>query len=142
MDVARLGNGGFVAFMPICLNMPEIWQLLVTLALVVILRVLAVLPARVWGRKPAPQPRTSPCNTLVVIGSGLCVSQHVLDWHSRFFTLDAGGHTTEMLRLLGGTARQRYSPRRYVLSNTDRISESKLQEFETGSSASDVCLLN
>ena len=69
---------------------------------------------------------------------------HNMFWfqHSRFVTLDAGGHTTEMLRLLGGTARQRYSPRRYVLSNTDRISESKLQEFETGSSASDVCLLN
>ena len=64
-------NGGFVAFMPICHNMLETWQVLVALALAVIVRVLAVLPARVWGRKPAPQPRTSPCNTLVVIGSGL-----------------------------------------------------------------------
>ena len=64
-------QAGSVAFMPICYNMLETWPVLVALALAVIVRVLAVLPARVWGRKPAPQPRTSPCNTLVVIGSGL-----------------------------------------------------------------------
>ena len=46
-----------------------------------------------------------------------------------------------MLRLLGGTVRQHYVPRRYVLSNTDRISESKLHEFESASSSSDVCFV-
>ena len=55
--------------------------------------------------------RTSPCKTLIVMGSG--------------------GHTTEMLRLLSGLNVDRYYPRVYVLGQTDKMSLEKVEAFES-----------
>ena len=54
--------------------------------------------------------RTRLCKTLIVMGSG--------------------GHTMEMLRLLGGLAPDRYSPRLYVVAETDAMSLEKVLNFE------------
>ena len=61
------------------------------------------------GKLP-PRVRTSPCKTLIVMGSG--------------------GHTTEMLRLLSGLNVDRYRPRVYVLGQTDKMSLEKVEAFE------------
>ncbi|XP_033841738.1 UDP-N-acetylglucosamine transferase subunit ALG14 homolog [Periophthalmus magnuspinnatus] len=42
----------------------------------------------------------------------------------------SGGHTTEILRLLGSLS-SAYSPRYYVLAQTDRMSEDKIHAFES-----------
>lgn len=42
----------------------------------------------------------------------------------------AGGHTAEMLRLLGGTDRARLSPRIYITAHSDHMSEARAREFE------------
>ena len=57
-----------------------------------------------------PNKRTSPCKTLVILGSG--------------------GHTAEMLRLLSGMNLKNYSPRVYVLAGTDKMSREKIGRFE------------
>ncbi|XP_048352967.1 UDP-N-acetylglucosamine transferase subunit ALG14 homolog [Sphaerodactylus townsendi] len=41
----------------------------------------------------------------------------------------SGGHTTEILRLLGSLS-QSYSPRYYVLADSDKMSEDKICSFE------------
>jgi hypothetical protein len=41
-----------------------------------------------------------------------------------------GGHTTEMMGLLGALDFSKYHPRVYVVANTDSISASKVQAFE------------
>ncbi|XP_060088209.1 UDP-N-acetylglucosamine transferase subunit ALG14 homolog [Heteronotia binoei] len=41
----------------------------------------------------------------------------------------SGGHTTEILRLLGNLS-QAYSPRHYVLADSDKMSEDKIRSFE------------
>lgn len=41
----------------------------------------------------------------------------------------SGGHTTEILRLLGSLS-QKYSPRHYVLADSDKMSEEKIRSFE------------
>ncbi|XP_022087890.1 UDP-N-acetylglucosamine transferase subunit ALG14 homolog [Acanthaster planci] len=43
----------------------------------------------------------------------------------------SGGHTTEILRLLGSLS-DAYSPRVYILANTDKMSEEKIREYEAG----------
>ena len=45
------------------------------------------------------------------------------------FTL--GGHTTEILRLMGSLS-DAYSPRIYILADTDKLSEEKIKHFESG----------
>mmetsp|Transcript_31429 Transcript_31429/g.82430 ORF Transcript_31429/g.82430 Transcript_31429/m.82430 type:complete len:253 (+) Transcript_31429:433-1191(+) len=81
-------------------------------------RVVAVLPSRMLGGSPDGPPLAStsqsqsrgPRSALVVLGSG--------------------GHTTEMLRLLGALNLQSYTPRTYVYAETDRMSPTKLAAFE------------
>ena len=43
--------------------------------------------------------------------------------------LHTGGHTTEILRLLSAMS-ESYSPRCYVIANTDKMSEDKIKTFE------------
>lgn len=64
----------------------------------------------ICGKLPSKS-RTSPCKTLIVMGSG--------------------GHTTEMLRLLSGVNTDRYHPRVYVLGKTDKMSLEKVEAFES-----------
>lgn len=40
-----------------------------------------------------------------------------------------GGHTTEIIRLMGSLS-QSYSPRHYVIADTDKMSEDKIRTFE------------
>jgi beta-1,4-N-acetylglucosaminyltransferase len=47
-----------------------------------------------------------------------------------FLYLFTGGHTAEMLTLLGKFDLQRYSPRRYIVAATDTMSGHKAQAFE------------
>ena len=54
--------------------------------------------------------RTTPCKSLIVLGSG--------------------GHTAEMLRLLGGINLANYSPRVYIIAEGDKMSEEKVRKFE------------
>ncbi|XP_065114593.1 UDP-N-acetylglucosamine transferase subunit ALG14 [Paramisgurnus dabryanus] len=42
----------------------------------------------------------------------------------------SGGHTTEIIRLMGGLS-QSYNPRHYVIADTDQMSEDKIRVFET-----------
>ena len=62
--------------------------------------------------------RSTPCRTLVVVGSG--------------------GHTAEMLRLLGGMNLDNYAPRVYVVAESDKISLEKVQTFESQLAASNA----
>lgn len=50
------------------------------------------------------------------------------------FTL-AGGHTTEILRLLESLSAV-YTPRHYVIADTDRMSEDKIRAFEAARQSS------
>lgn len=53
----------------------------------------------------------------------------------------SGGHTTEMIRLLGSLSVY-YQPRIYVLAETDKMSAEKITSFEknrTGEVSSMVC---
>ncbi|XP_072023513.1 UDP-N-acetylglucosamine transferase subunit ALG14-like [Amphiura filiformis] len=54
------------------------------------------------------------------------------DPHKKIKTLviaGSGGHTTEMLRLLSAMS-DTYSPRHYVIANTDKMSEDKIKTME------------
>ncbi|XP_014789651.1 UDP-N-acetylglucosamine transferase subunit ALG14 homolog isoform X1 [Octopus bimaculoides] len=53
--------------------------------------------------------RCTPVSTLAVLGSG--------------------GHTMEMIRLLSGLT-EKYYPRHYVVANSDKFSNTKIEEFE------------
>ena len=55
--------------------------------------------------------RTTPCRTLMVLGSG--------------------GHTAEMLRLLRGMDLDNYAPRVYVVAEGDKMSIEKAEKFES-----------
>jgi hypothetical protein len=46
----------------------------------------------------------------------------------------AGGHTTEMLRLISGLDHAMFSPRVYVVSQADKMSENRCIESEKGAS--------
>ena len=64
----------------------------------------------VYKRGSTSAPRSSPCATLVVLGSG--------------------GHTAEMLQLLGGMRLENYQPRVYVVAESDGMSVQKAEGFE------------
>lgn len=68
------------------------------------------------GKVPVGLKRTQPCSTMVVLGSG--------------------GHTTEMITLLSGMELKNYTPRTYVVANSDTMSVEKMQAFETNSGKS------
>lgn len=44
--------------------------------------------------------------------------------------LDAGGHTAEMLALVGQLDKDRYAPRTYVVASTDRMGPQKAKAAE------------
>ncbi|ORX81205.1 Alg14-domain-containing protein [Anaeromyces robustus] len=50
----------------------------------------------------------------------------------------SGGHTTEMIRLVKNLPRTRYSPRNYVVADTDEMSKEKIQLMEEGSKDSNL----
>lgn len=54
--------------------------------------------------------RSMPCLTLIVMGSG--------------------GHTSEMIGIVGGLNLKRYTPRVYVSARGDKMSRGKVEEFE------------
>ena len=54
--------------------------------------------------------RTKPCRTLIVLGSG--------------------GHTSEMLKLIGGFNLKNYNPRLYVAAEGDKMSQDKAKTIE------------
>lgn len=60
--------------------------------------------------RTAPQKRTKPCKTIICIGSG--------------------GHTTEMLKLVHDLDFAKYTPRYYILANSDRMSQTKINSLE------------
>ena len=62
------------------------------------------------GKAKATGKRTSPCATLVVLGSG--------------------GHTAEMLQMLGGLRLESYKPRIYLTAEGDAMSVEKAKAFE------------
>lgn len=59
--------------------------------------------------------RSQPCRTAVVLGSG--------------------GHTSEMLKILGGLNLKNYAPRLYIIADGDQMSQNKARAFETASAA-------
>ncbi|XP_053247675.1 UDP-N-acetylglucosamine transferase subunit ALG14 homolog isoform X1 [Podarcis raffonei] len=65
--------------------------------------------ARLFRTRRPHVPRNAAVSLLVVAGSG--------------------GHTTEILRLLSSLS-QTYSPRHYVLADSDKMSEEKIRSFE------------
>ncbi|KAG0712396.1 UDP-N-acetylglucosamine transferase subunit ALG14 [Chionoecetes opilio] len=81
----------------------------VMVAAVVVCRLVYVLRAIHQG-KPLVLPRHNTVKTLVVLGSG--------------------GHTVEMLKMVAALDPQKYSPRIYVVADTDEISHKKLLEVE------------
>uniref|UniRef100_A0ABM5G8T8 UDP-N-acetylglucosamine transferase subunit ALG14 n=1 Tax=Pogona vitticeps TaxID=103695 RepID=A0ABM5G8T8_9SAUR len=71
--------------------------------------VLVLLAARFFRTKQECFPHKDSVKLLAVAGSG--------------------GHTTEILRLLGSLS-QKYSLRHYVLADSDKMSEEKIRSFE------------
>ncbi|XP_053349623.1 UDP-N-acetylglucosamine transferase subunit ALG14 homolog [Clarias gariepinus] len=49
----------------------------------------------------------------------------------------SGGHTTEIIRLMGSLS-QSYTPRHYVIADTDKMSEEKIRTFEASKEKSDT----
>mmetsp|Transcript_1684 Transcript_1684/g.5909 ORF Transcript_1684/g.5909 Transcript_1684/m.5909 type:complete len:243 (-) Transcript_1684:1814-2542(-) len=49
---------------------------------------------------------------------------------STMIVLGSGGHTAEMLRLVGAMDKQKYTPRTYVVAATDRLSAEKAVRLE------------
>ena len=91
--------------------------LVAVFALLVLLRLVYLVSGRGERRRAAR--RSTPCKTLVVLGSG--------------------GHTAEMLSLLTGMALANYQPRVYVAAEGDEMSVKKAEEFESKRSrAADV----
>lgn len=83
--------------------------LLLPVCVVAIIRLCYLVSRR--GLDVRAAPRSSPCRTLVVLGSG--------------------GHTAEMLQFLGGMQLQNYRPRVYVAAESDAMSVKKAEAFES-----------
>lgn len=82
--------------------------LVVNVVLLVLVR--AAYLVRWNGLKTATK-RKFPCRTMIVLGSG--------------------GHTSEMIRIVGGLRLKSYSPRLYVAATGDEMSQKKAKGFET-----------
>ncbi|XP_035663371.1 UDP-N-acetylglucosamine transferase subunit ALG14 homolog [Branchiostoma floridae] len=80
------------------------------LAVFALLRLFFVFRGLGKDRKPLAR-SDGTIRTLVVVGSG--------------------GHTTEVLRLMSGLS-DTYSPRYYIIAETDQMSEEKVHRFERG----------
>lgn len=62
------------------------------------------------GKVSQTRKRLESCKTVVVVG--------------------AGGHSSEMMKLLAGLQLEKYTPRIYIVAQSDQISRKKIQEFE------------
>lgn len=100
-------------------------ELLATIVGVLLVAVLAGLAARYRAirrsRTANTAKRTGPVSTLIVLGSG--------------------GHTAEMLHIVGALNAQRYRPRVYVCAATDRLSASAAERLEAGRPAADYSVV-
>jgi beta-1,4-N-acetylglucosaminyltransferase len=86
-------------------------SILVPLAIVASLaRLIAIIP---WNKRPMPRrsDQSAKVKTMIVLGSG--------------------GHTAEMLKLVGTIDLDRYTPRCYVVAATDHHSQTKMRQFES-----------
>ena len=84
---------------------------IVVLLVVVLLRFIYLASKCGKDVIPPTRKRTSPCRTLLILGSG--------------------GHTAEMLRLLGGMNLENYTPRVYVVAEGDKLSVEKVEKLES-----------
>lgn len=89
---------GIVSYASYCLLLCS------ALVMVVLVRCLYLV------RRNGVRKRTTPCCTLVVMGSG--------------------GHTSEMIRIIGGLNPKRYTPRVYVSAREDKMSREKVEMLE------------
>lgn len=48
---------------------------------------------------------------------------------TKCFLFHLGGHTSELIRLLGSLS-ENYQPRIYIVANTDKMSLDKIEQFE------------
>ena len=92
-----------------CAEFTNMLSVLLLLALILVLRFSYLVSRR--GQTGKAGSRSSPCSTLVVLGSG--------------------GHTAEMLKFLGGMKLQNYQPRVYVAAESDGMSVKKVEAFES-----------
>ncbi|KAI9361806.1 UDP-N-acetylglucosamine transferase subunit alg14 [Pilaira anomala] len=79
-----------------------------TVIILLLTRIYFVLPKHIKVLNKTK--RTKPCKTCIVLGSG--------------------GHTAEMLQLIKSLDPERYTPRSYIVANTDKLSEEKAIEYE------------
>lgn len=93
----------------------------VLVAVVVVARLVYVLRDIHQG-KPLVLPQHKTVKTLVVLGSG--------------------GHTVEMLKMVAALDPVKYSPRMYVVADTDEISHKKLLEVEKNFKVCSSCILS
>lgn len=94
------------------------------LAFLLIITIVGVLVRRHCAirRSHGAQPkRTRPVATLIVLGSG--------------------GHTAEMLHIVGALDAQRYRPRVYVCASSDQLSASAADRLEVGRPAADYSVV-
>ncbi|KXS10087.1 glycosyltransferase family 1 protein [Gonapodya prolifera JEL478] len=77
---------------------------------VLTVRALVVLNSIQTASQPQKRASAESCRVCIVLGSG--------------------GHTAEMMRLVRSLPPSRYAPRKYVLAETDTISEEKARSFE------------
>ena len=90
----------------------EVVSILVGVSLVAIL-----VLTRLWylisrrGMFSSVSKRVKACKTVIVVG--------------------AGGHSSEMMKLLSGLQLERYSPRIYIVARNDHISRKKIQSLES-----------
>jgi Oligosaccharide biosynthesis protein Alg14 like len=97
-----------------------------------------LLRAVMMAMQPEQRRRgTQPVSTMVVLGSGETGLASMWDaptlwllWLLTCWSTTAGGHTAEMLKLLGALQLDRYSPRSYVVASTDAMGTAKAQAFE------------
>lgn len=91
-------------------------ELSILLVLVILLRVFYLMHKITTGHtKVNDGARNRPAKMLVCVGSG--------------------GHTTEILSLVGSLDLDKYSPRYYVLANTDNVSTFKVHNLENSKSS-------
>ena len=91
-------------------------QSLVSYSLFLVVGTLLVILVRAaylvkWNGLKTSAKRKLPCRTMIVLGSG--------------------GHTSEMIRIVGGLRLKSYTPRLYVAAKGDEMSQKKAKVFET-----------
>lgn len=80
------------------------------LVILLLLLLRFVYLVKINGREKVILKRDMPCRTVLVLGSG--------------------GHTSEMIGIVGGLNIKNYTPRLYVVSRGDKMSEGKAKAFE------------